>query len=454
MPEWGVEIGRMKGKQSKGAKLPFIQRFDVTEVSDSQSSSDRVASVPASQVSTLKVPAANDAQGEVPASQTFANDLAFMKKHTEIVLLQSGNAAVAVAPAYQGRVMTSTFDQKTGPSFGWINRPVIEKGLLSDEDKKGTLEEHIYIFGGEERFWLGPEGGQYALFFKPGAKFTFDDWATPPAIDTEPFKLSNQTESAASFSHSTELVNHSGIPFKVAIERTVSLLDKQKAATLLGVEMGEDLQLVAYETDNRITNAGSEAWKPETGLISIWILGMYNPSPETTVVIPFKEGDEESLGPKVNDTYFGKVPPEYLQVEEDKLFFRGDGTRRGKIGITAERSKGIAGSYDATGRVLNIVTYNVQEAPNGYVNSMWELQEKPYSGDVINSYNDGSPEEGKPPLGPFYELETSSPASALKPGETLKHVQRTFHIQGSEEQLTALSKQLLGVSLDSIKSAF
>ena len=181
---------------------------------------------------------------------------------------------------------------------------------------------------------------------------------------------------------------------------------------------------------------------------------MYNPSPETTVVIPFKEGDEESLGPKVNDTYFGKVPPDYLQVEKDKLFFRGDGTRRGKIGITAERSKGIAGSYDATGRVLNIVTYNVQEAPNGYVNSMWELQEKPYSGDVINSYNDGSPEERKPPLGPFYEPETSSPASALKPGETLKHVQRTFHIQGSEEQLTALSKQRLGVSLDSIKSAF
>ena len=100
------------------------------------------------------------------------------------------------------------------------------------------------------------------------------------------------------------------------------------------------------------------------------------------------------------------------------------------------------------------MTYNVQESPNGFVNSTWKFQEKPYSGDVINSYNDGSPEPGKPPLGPFYELETSSPAAALKPGETLKHVQRTFHIQGSEQDLDALAKQLLGVSLDAIKSAF
>ena len=85
---------------------------------------------------------------------------------------------------------------------------------------------------------------------------------------------------------------------------------------------------------------------------------------------------------------------------------------------------------------------------------MWELQDEPYAGDVINSYNDGSPEPGKPPLGPFYELETSSPAAALKPEETMKHVQRTYHIQGSEEQLNPLARRLLGAPLDVIKAAF
>lgn len=388
------------------------------------------------------------------ASGGFADDVTFMEKHTPIILLQDGHAAVAVAPDYQGRVMTSTFDRQAGPSFGWINRPVIEKGFLSDQEKQGKLEEHIYIFGGEERFWLGPEGGQYALFFKPGTKFEFSDWRTPPAIDTEVFELVEQSATSATFKHNTELLNYSGAEFKVGIERTVKLLGKADASKLLGVELGDGLRLVGYETDNRITNTGYNTWKPKTGLLSIWMLGMYNPSPETTVVIPFKKGEDKDLGPRVNDTYFGKVPEEYLRVDRRKLFFKGDGTRRGKIGISAQRSQGIAGSYDAAGQVLNIVTYNVQDAPNGFVNSMWELQKEPYAGDVINSYNDGAPEPGVAPLGPFYELETSSPAAALKPGETMQHVQRTFHIQGSEEQLDPLARKLLGARLDVIKTAF
>lgn len=377
-----------------------------------------------------------------------------MKKHTPIVTLKDGDAAVAVAPDYQGRVMTSTYDYKAGPSFGWINRPVIERGLMSEEEAKGKLEQHIYIFGGEERFWLGPEGGQYALYFKPGDQFEFADWKTPAVIDTEPFELVNQTQASASFRKDAELMNYSGTVFNMRIERTVSLLNADEAAAALEVQLPEGVQMVAYETDNRVTNIGDQAWKPETGLPSIWILGMYNPSPETTVVIPFQQGGEQALGPRVNDTYFGKVPQDYLRVQRQKLFFKGDGTRRGKIGISPQRSKGIAGSYDAAGQVLNIVTYNVQEAPHGYVNSMWEIQEQPYAGDVINAYNDGSPEPGVAPLGPFYELETSSPAAALKPGETMRHVQRTFHIQGAQADLDPLAKRLLGAKLEAITSAF
>jgi hypothetical protein len=382
----------------------------------------------------------------------FADDLAFIQLHTNIILLELGSAVVAVAPDYQGRVMTSTFDLQDGPSFGWINRPVIERGLLSDEEKKGKLEEHIYIFGGEERFWFGPEGGQYALFFKPGTKFRFSDWRTPASIDTEPFKLVRQTKSSATFTHSTELINYSGAQFDVGIERTVTVLGKSEASDILNIELGDDLQMVAYETDNRIINQGDNAWEPETGLLSIWILGMYNPSPTTTVVIPYKMGPERELGPVVNDSYFGKVPADYLKVQKGIIYFRGDGTRRGKIGLSPERSLGIAGSYDAAGQVLNIVTYNVQEAPYGFVNSMWEIQKEPYVGDVINAYNDGSPEPGLAPLGPFYELETSSPAAALKPGESMQHIQRTFHIQGSKADLEPIAQRLLGVGLEKIVS--
>ena len=89
---------------------------------------------------------------------------------------------------------------------------------------------------------------------------------------------------------------------------------------------------------------------------------------------------------------------------------------------------------------------------NDYVNSMWELQEAPYGGDVINSYNDGPPAPGKPPLGPFYELETSSPALALAPGASGEHVQRTFHLEGDRTILDRVARKLFGVGIETIES--
>ena len=52
----------------------------------------------------------------------------------------------------------------------------------------------------------------------------------------------------------------------------------------------------------------------------------------------------------------------------------------------------------------------VQSSRNSfsYVNGQWGPQEDPFAGDVINSYNDGPVEDGSI-MGPFYEIETSSP---------------------------------------------
>lgn len=386
--------------------------------------------------------------------KSFGSDLAFLKKHMEVILLSNGDSQVALAPALQGRVMTSTTGGKKGPSFGWLNYKRIEEGVLPPEKRKGRLEDHIFVFGGEERFWMGPEGGQYAIFFAPGTKFEFADWHTPAFLDTEGFEVAAQSRSSATFRRNVEFQNYSGTAFKVAIERTVSLLKAGAVADMLGHAVPAKVQAVAYETDNRIVNKGDQPWTRERGLVSIWLLGMYNPSPSTTIVIPFKAGPEAELGPRVNDTYFGKVPPEYLIVKDNILFFKGDGTHRSKIGISPARSRGVAGSYDAGLKMLTLVTYTAPEKPAGYVNSMWELQKDPYSGDVLNSYNDGSPAPGQPPLGPFYEIETSSPAAALAPGETMRHVQRTVHLQGEEIDLDAIAQKVLGVPLSEIKQAF
>jgi hypothetical protein len=79
---------------------------------------------------------------------------------------------------------------------------------------------------------------------------------------------------------------------------------------------------------------------------------------------------------------------------------------------------------------------------------MWEQQKEPYGGDVINSYNDGPTEPGKTSLGGFYEIESSSPAAALAPGEKLTHAHLTFHFTGPREALDTVARKVLGVSLD------
>ena len=142
------------------------------------------------------------------------------------------------------------------------------------------------------------------------------------------------------------------------------------------------MSLVAYETDNQITNAGEKAWEKETGLLSVWILGMFNPSPSTTVVVPINEGPESQLGVKVTSDYFGDIPPERLVVEDDVIFFAADGKFRSKIGINAMRSKAVLGSYDADNRVLTIAQFNQPDGVTDYVNSLWELQDNPYGGDA------------------------------------------------------------------------
>ncbi len=388
------------------------------------------------------------------APKTFTEDVAFLARHTQPITLSQGQGKVAVVPEYQGRVMTSTTGGPEDLSFGWLNYAVIEEGVLSREKARGKLQEHIHVFGGEERFWMGPEGGQFAIFFRPGAKFVFDDWFTPAVMDTEPFKIESRSDREAVFAKDFALTNYSGTDLNGSVRRTVRVLDAQEIATALGVALPAGVRGVAYETKNELTNRGPKAWERNTGLLSIWLLGMFKPGPETTMVIPFKQGAEAELGPAVNDTYFGKVPADRLIVKEDVLFFRGDGKYRSKIGISPVRSRGTAGSYDARNGVLTLVTYNEQPADKPYVNSMWEIQKAPFAGDVVNAYNDGPPEPGMKPLGPFYELETSSPAAELKPGESLTHVQRTFHLQGSPTDLDPIARKLLGASIETIRSAF
>jgi hypothetical protein len=57
-------------------------------------------------------------------------------------------------------------------------------------------------------------------------------------------------------------------------------------------------------------------------------------------------------------------------------------------------------------------------------------------------------------MGPFYELESSSPAAFLEVGESMTHVHTTIHMQGSEAQLNQIIQELFKIEIETIKSIF
>jgi len=396
------------------------------------------------QVSNTKF--SNDNTETVFKKRTFGYDQKFLQenyKNTIILESDDKKSKLILSPELQGRVMTSTLNGDEGLSFGWLNYDLI---------RSKKIKEHINPTGGEERFWLGPEGGQFSLYFKPGVSFDFVNWFVPSVLDTETFTVKEKKKNSATFQKEMNLINYSGTKFNIAVTRKISLLQKAQIKNFLHLKDG-DFSVVAYETKNTVENVGNSDWKKESGLISIWLLSMLNSSEETTVVVPVKQGNEDQLGSIVNDKYFGKIALNRLKMTAKTVYFKADGNSRGKIGTSPKRTTGFMGSYDSKNMVLTILEIPEPKENDVYVNSTWELQDAPYSGDVLNSYNDGKLEDGTQ-MGPFYEMESSSPALSLSVGESYKHVQRIYHFKGDKNTLNSIALKVLKVSIDEIQEAF
>ena len=169
---------------------------------------------------------------------SFGKDVDFLKKYTDIIVLQdaSGKGKVAVSAALQGRVMTSTSDGDNGLSYGWINK----QAFLS-----GDTSEHFNVYGGEDRIWLGPEGGQFSIYFSKGKEFKLDNWYVPRIIDLEPYDVASSSRSEAVFTKEAELTNYSGTVFKIGLTRTVKVIERDEALSRLGLDNLEGISVVA-----------------------------------------------------------------------------------------------------------------------------------------------------------------------------------------------------------------
>jgi hypothetical protein len=376
------------------------------------------------------------------AKGTFGYDLDFLKLKDSVVILNSkdGNGQVIISPKYQAKVFTSTAGGLNGKSFGWINYKIFDEV---------SLDPHMNAYGGEDRLWLGPEGGKFALFFKPHTKMEFANWHTPPAFDFESWRLTSRTDKKVSLSKSARVVNYAGTVFTLAIVRDIEILEAADVKKMLGVDLDNKVKSVAFSTSNTIINTGYSAWDKQTGAPCLWNLDMFSPSAETVIVVPY---EENASGKVATTDYFGEIPADRIKYKNGILLFKADGKSRGKLGMPPNRAKTMAGSYDARNNVLTIALFDL-DAKATYLNQEWKTDKDPFIGDAVNAYNDGPLVNGSQ-MGPFYEIESVSPAAFLKPREALSHKHSVFHFTGDKDELNKIALKTLGISLLDIQAAF
>lgn len=371
---------------------------------------------------------------------TFGYDLEFLQQHDSVLILQdaSGLGQILVSPKYQGKVFTSTAEGMEGMSFGWVNYEAFD----------GPLDPHMNAYGGEDRLWLGPEGGPYSLYFQGGQEMVYEHWKTPSAIDTESWTLISHTDQSVSLEKHTEMTNYAGTVLTMHLKRDIEMLDKAQMESDLGIVLNEKIKPVGFATKNSITNVGENAWTRDSGAPCLWSLDMFQPTDSTVILVPYQEDAE---GQVATTDYFGEIDADRIHHEGGMLYFKADGKSRGKLGLSPQRAKEIAGSYDLSTGVLTVTKFTL-DPEETYLNQEWTTQKDPFKGDAVNAYNDGPLDDGGQ-MGPFYEIESVSPAAFLAPQSRLEHQHNVYHFAGDREEVAELLKQVFNVEVQDIQSA-
>ncbi len=337
---------------------------------------------------------------------------------------------VLIAPELSARILAVSMDGPNGDNFGFVKpESVANRGA----------DPQFNAYGGALRWWAGPEGGQYGVAFPPGTKnFDLDSWYISEEYNGKPFATaypSGSVGASALMGAEFKIENASGTKFHVGVTSRIALIDDPLASSPKGQK--QPLEHLGYLSEITFENLSDEPMRKDTGLLSIWMLGMYVSGPKTFVVAPF---EREGGGRIVTDTYFSEegIDPDRLIVNERAgyLMFRADARERSKIGLSRSRASSAIGSMDLANNLFTLWRFPIRRRMP-YVNSLWEHQKHPYAGDVTNAYND----DGN--FGDFYELECSSHALALAPRERFCFPLEIHHYRAPLDRLTRAANKLL-----------
>ena len=361
---------------------------------------------------------------------TFKEHLLLVQKsEPDCIVLKEGNSKILISPNFGARILTSTANKK---SYAWLNEIALKENIQSKNKKS---------YGAEDRLWFNPLGSKFTLYYNQ-KEIIGSNWNVPKLFDTATFKLVDRTLTVATFQKKALITNNIGTKFTVHIDRHLQLFSKITIENQLQITIPKNVFSVGFSSNNSVTNTGKD-WQQENGLIAPWILGMFRGSKRSTAIFPFNASTEKPLQLK---KYLGEFGTERVSVRDSVIYFKTDGDKRSKIGLMAKNSTAVIGNYDATNKILTIITFTFH--PNGkYLSSTETNSEKLFKGDVVNCYNNNPINNSSS----FFELETTAPAKELKTRECINHIHNTYHFEGSPEDLNRISKKVLGVDLSQLR---
>jgi hypothetical protein len=346
---------------------------------------------------------------------------------------REGAGCLLISPDLSARIMAVSMNGPGGENFGFVKPEAIAR---RGEDPQ------FNAYGGALRWWIGPEGGQYGVAFPVGTKqFDLASWHISEEYNGKSFAVSYPENEGASalMGAEAQVTNVSGTRFHLGVMSRLVLLDDPLAKSAArGNKPARKLRHFGYRSELTFENLSEMPMRGETGLVSIWMLGMYVAGPRTHVLAPF---ERSGTGAIVTDTYFSPdgVSADRLRIYERAgyLAFRADARERSKIGLSRSRASSVIGSIDLTSNLLTVWRFPIRRRAS-YVNSLWEFQKRPHAGDVSNSYND----DGN--FGPFYELECSSHALSLEPHGRVCFPLDIHHYTGERNAVLQTAEKLLG----------
>ncbi len=348
---------------------------------------------------------------------------------------------VVVSPSLVGRVMGTSLRGDSGTILGWINQAAIERG---------PVDPVFNNYGGEERFWFAPESGQFGLNLR-GHLTGWENYEVPEAFTKQPFKALRSEGGSIVMNSLMRFKNAPGTSFALEVTRTIRVLD----ACPYALEHGDQIDCVAFESDNLVQNVDSKPIRRETGAPAMFCLTQFLEHPRLVAIAPFRKGPVEELGPPLRDSFKdfctntnGIMPPHRWRMLDGVAFFKADGKVRTKVGIGRPRATTRLGSLDLDSNELIIMDYDFYPELD-YAAGYWRVMENPYDGDVASVSIQGYEQGGL--LGESYELENLSPALFLHPGEYFVHRNRVFHLFGPQQVIDQICQKYLGASRQALE---